>query len=109
MGNSKYCLTKADLADAIFSAIPLDKPRAAQIVELYLDIIKEGLEKEGRVMLSGFGCFEVKEKRARKGRNPKTGDPLILKERRNLKFKASPLLKRALNGEAGAEGEEDEE
>ena len=97
MGNSKYCLTKADLADAIYAMLPIDKQKAADIVELYIELIKEALEKDNRMMLSGFGCFEVKAKKARRGRNPQTGEPLILSERKNLKFKASPLLKRALN------------
>ena len=106
MGN-KYCLTKADIADSIYSALPVDKQKASQLIELYIDIIKEGLEKDGKVMLSGFGSFEVKEKNARRGRNPQTGDSLTLKERRVVKFKVSQLFKKNLNGQATGD-EEDE-
>jgi len=105
--SNKYCLTKADLADAIYSALPVDKLKASQLVELYVDIIKEGLEKDGKVMLSGFGAFEVREKKARRGRNPQTGDSLTLRARRVIKFKVSQLLKKTLNGEAVGDDEED--
>ena len=79
MGNTRYCLTKADLADAIYVALPVDKPKAAQIVEDYIELIKEALEKESKVVLSGFGAYEVKFKAPRKGRNPHTGDSIILR------------------------------
>jgi len=97
--NKKYCLTKADLADAIYAALEVDKQKAAQIVEDYIEIIKDSLEKEGKVMLSGFGSYEVNHKDARKGRNPQTGEPLILRERKVVKFKPSQLLRRAINGQ----------
>ena len=104
MGNNKYCLTKADLADAIYAALPVDKQKAAQIVEDYIEIIKESLEKEGKVMLSGFGSYEVKYKPARRGRNPQTGSSITLRERKVVKFKPSQLLRKAINGQL-AEGE----
>jgi integration host factor subunit alpha len=98
MGNSKYCLTKADLADAIYASLPVDKQKAAEIVEMYLEVIKEGLERDLKVMLSGFGCYEVHIKKARKGRNPQTGDTLTLRARKVVKFKASQLLLKAVDG-----------
>lgn len=99
MGNSNYCLTKADLADAIYAALPVDKQKAAQLVEDYVEIIKTALEAEGKVMLSGFGCFEVKFKPHRRGRNPQTGDSIILRSRKVVKFKPSQLLRKAINGQ----------
>ncbi len=99
MGNTRFCLTKADLADAIHAALPVDKHKGALIVEDYIEIIKEALEKEGKVMLSGFGSYEVRDKAARKGRNPQTGDSLILRARRVLKFKPSKPLRKAMNGQ----------
>lgn len=99
MGNSKYCLTKADLADAIYAMLPVDKQKAAQIVEDYIEIIKFALEKECKVMLSGFGCYEVKSKPPRRGRNPQTGDSIILRARKVVKFKPSQLLRKAINGQ----------
>ena len=49
-GKPKYCLTKADLADAVYATLPVDKQKAAQIVEDYIELIKDALEKEGKVM-----------------------------------------------------------
>jgi integration host factor subunit alpha len=106
MGNSRYCLTKADLADAIYAHLPVDKQKAAQIVEDYIELIKQALEKESKVMLSGFGSYEVKYKPPRRGRNPQTGDSIILRARRVVKFKPSQLLRRAINGESVDKAEE---
>ena len=100
MGNKNYCLTKADLADVIYATFPLDKQKASQIVEDYIEIIKTGLEKEVKVMLSGFGCYEVKYKPPRRGRNPQTGDSIILRARKVVKFKPSQLLRKTINGES---------
>ncbi len=98
MGNSNYCLTKADLADAIYATLPVDKQKAAQIVEDYIEIIKEALRGESKVMISGFGCFQVKQKKARKGRNPQTGAAMMLRARKVVKFKPSQILRDAING-----------
>lgn len=100
MGNKRYCLTKADLADAIYATLPVDKQKAAQVVEDYIEIIKDALEKEHKVMLSGFGSYEVKFKPPRRGRNPQTGDSIILRSRKVVKFKPSQLLRRAINGQS---------
>lgn len=108
----RQCLTKADLADAIYSTLPIDKQKAAKIVEDYIEIIKDGLFKDGKVMLSGFGAYEVKYKPARRGRNPQTGQSIILRERKVVKFKPSQLLRKAINGgtitQADEEGGADE-
>lgn len=109
MTNSKYCLTKADLADQIYATLPVDKQKAAQIVEDYIEIIKESLEKFGKVMLSGFGSYEVKSKPPRRGRNPQTGDSIILRARKVIKFKPSQLLRKAINGQSITEADMDEE
>lgn len=108
MSNSRYCLTKADLADSIYASFPVDKQKAAQIVEDYIEIIKDSLEKHGKVMLSGFGSYEVKSKPPRRGRNPQTGDSIILRARRVVKFKPSQLLRKAINGQAVGENEVDD-
>ncbi|MGI6525422.1 MAG: integration host factor subunit alpha [Bdellovibrionota bacterium] len=106
MGNSKYCLTKADLADAIYATLPVDKQKAAQIVETYIQIIKDALVKENKVMLSGFGSYEVKFKPPRRGRNPQTGESIILRARKVVKFKPSQLLRKAINGQDVSNEEE---
>ena len=107
MGNTRYCLTKADLADAIYASLPVDKQKAAQIVEDYIELIKDSLEKEGKVMLSGFGSYEVKYKPPRRGRNPQTGDSIILRARKVVKFKPSQLLRKAINGQHVSEAQHD--
>ena len=107
MGNSRYCLTKADLADAIYAAIDIDNDKAATIVEDYIEIIKEALDKDAKVMISAFGCYEVKSKPARRGRNPQTRETITLRARRVVKFKPSQLLRRAINGEDVSDDEID--
>lgn len=107
--NSKFCLTKADLADSIYSTLPVDKQKAAQIVEDYIELVKDSLEKEGKVMLSGFGSYEVKFKPPRRGRNPQTGGSIILRARKVVKFKPSQLLRRAINGQSTEGMSEDDD
>ncbi len=91
------CLTKADLVDSIYDNLPFDKIKATQIVEDWIELIKDGLMRDKKVMLSGFGVFEVKSKHARPGRNPQTGDRITLGARNVVKFKPSQILKRQLN------------
>jgi integration host factor subunit alpha len=105
MGNSRYCLTKADLADGIYATLPVDKQKAAQIVEDYIEIIKDALEKDGKVMLSGFGAYEVRHKPQRRGRNPQTGETITLRERNVVKFKPSMLLRKAINSHNASVGQ----
>ncbi len=97
MNNNRHCVTKAELAEAIYEKLPVDKQKAAQIVEDYIELIKEGLDKDSKVMLSGFGSFEVKSKPARRGRNPQTGATITLRARKVVKFKPSQLLRKAIN------------
>ena len=108
---SKGCLTKADLVDVLYDNLPLDKQKATQIIEEWIELIKDGLSRDEKVMLSGFGVFEVKGKHARPGRNPQTGERITLSARRVVKFKPSQLLRRDLNGgrDPGGHDDEDEE
>lgn len=94
---SNDCLTKADLIDSIYDNLPFDKQKATKIVEDWIELIKEGLDRDSKVMISGFGVFEVKEKNARPGRNPQTGDKITLAARKVVKFKASQILRKQLN------------
>lgn len=95
--NQSDCLTKADLIDSIYDNLPFDKQKATQIVEDWIELIKDGLDRDDKVMISGFGVFEVKSKHARPGRNPQTGDKITLAARKVVKFKASQILRRQLN------------
>jgi len=95
--NQVSCLTKADLVDAIYDNLPFDKQRATQIVEDWIELLKLGLADDDKVMISGFGVFEVKSKHARPGRNPQTGQKMTLDARKVVKFKASQILRKQLN------------
>jgi integration host factor subunit alpha len=96
----KKCLTKAELADSVYdSELGFDKQKAVDVIEDYIELIKIGLEQDRKVMISGFGCYEVHEKRPRRGINPQTRDPLMLRARRVIKFKPSQLLRSVINGE----------
>lgn len=93
-------LTKADLIDSIYNQVGLSKTKSAQVVELLLESIKKTLESGEDVLISGFGKFCVKEKRERSGRNPWTGEELMLGERRVVKFRCSGTLREKLSRKA---------
>ena len=97
-------LTKADLVERIQHRTTLSRPAAVRAVETVLEIIKSRLEEGENVLISGFGKFTVRDKRARRGRNPHTGEELILAPRRVVTFHPSGVLRNRLNpGTAGRE------
>ncbi len=91
-------MTKADIIDAIASQAELSKRVAGEIVELVLDEIKTGLQKGERVALTPFGSFVVRQRRAREGRNPKTGASITIPARKVPAFVAGKGLKEAMTG-----------
>jgi len=91
-------LTKADLVQTIYQKHDLTKNEATEVVETFLSLSKECLENGEDLLLSGFGKFRVKEKNARRGRNPQTGEELILDARRVVTFKPSGILRDRING-----------
>ena len=91
-------LTKAQLVESIYNKIGLTKNKSSEIVETFLEIIKSELESGEDVLISGFGKFCIKEKKERKGRNPATGDAMMLAPRRVVSFKCSGKLKDRING-----------
>jgi integration host factor subunit alpha len=93
-------MTKADIISRIYEKIGFSKKDATDVVEATFDIIKVCLEKGEKVKVSGFGNFVVNTKRPRKGRNPQTGDEIIIVGRKVLTFKASQILKKSLNSMA---------
>jgi integration host factor subunit alpha len=117
-------LTKADIAKSVVENVHLKKPgkesqqllfpeldyallsrkRATKLVDSVFEIIKKILEKGENVRISGFGKFHVKFKWARKGRNPQTGEPIILKSRRIVTFQYSPKLRDRINEGTGERG-----
>jgi integration host factor subunit alpha len=90
-------LTKADLVQKVYQNHSLTKAQAAEAVEAFLRISKECLEKGEDLLVSGFGKFNVKAKGARRGRNPQTGDELILDARQVVTFKPSGILRAKIN------------
>ena len=89
-------MTKAELIDAIYEKVGFSKKESARIVELVFDIMKDCLEKGEKIKISGFGNFVVRNKRARIGRNPQTGQEIEITARRVLTFKPSQVLRGAL-------------
>ena len=90
-------MTKADIVEELYERVGISKEEAFRLTELFLDIMKETLEKGETVKISSFGNFVVRAKRARRGRNPQTGDEIMITPRKVLTFRSSPLLKQALN------------
>src|SRR3982750_3962920 len=104
-------MTKADIIEAIFQKIGYSKKDAADLVELIFNTIKDTLSKGEKIKISGFGNYVVRDKKARTGRNPQTGDAIQISARRVLTFKPSQVLRSDVNtstqgGAAGGEKKE---
>jgi integration host factor subunit alpha len=91
-------LTKKDIVDRMQAELGFLRNRSIEITESLLELIKATLESGDDVLVSGFGKFCVKEKKARKGRNPATGEDLMLKPRRVVTFKWSGKLREKVDG-----------
>jgi integration host factor subunit alpha len=91
-------LTKIQIVESIHSQIGFTQKGSSEIVETLLEIIKNTLESGEDVLISGFGKFCVKEKKERKGRNPATGDAMMLASRKVVTFKCSGKLRDRING-----------
>ena len=91
-------LTKDHIINSIHNQLELSKTKSTDLVESLLEIIKKKLENGEDVLISGFGKFCVKEKNERRGRNPKTGEDIVLGSRRVVTFKCSPVLRYKVNG-----------
>ena len=105
-------LTKYALVEAVYRKVGgVSKAEAQTLVQEMFEVLKETLGRGETIKISGFGQFVLRDKHARKGRNPQTGGPLTIAARRVLMFKPSPLLKnmmncRPLGAEETAAGEE---
>ena len=91
-------LTKQDVVEQVYIELGLPKNQSVEVVETLLEIIKSSLESGDDVLVSGFGKFQVKAKKARRGRNPATGETLMLGPRRVVTFKCSGKLREKING-----------
>ena len=91
-------LTKAQIVESIQNQTGFPKNKSSDIVESLLEIIKSTLASGEDVLVSGFGKFYVKEKAERKGRNPATGEDMMLEPRKVVTFKCSGKLRKRING-----------
>jgi len=90
-------LTKAQLADVLFDQLGLNKREAKDFVDAFFEVVAAELAQGNSVKISGFGNFEVHTKTARPGRNPQTGEPVVIAARKVVTFRASGLLRQQTN------------
>jgi integration host factor subunit alpha len=95
-------LTKADMAEKLFEELGLNKREAKDMVEMFFEEIRGALENGLQVKLSGFGNFDLREKKQRPGRNPKTGEEIPISARRVVTFRPGQKLKARVEVYAGS-------
>jgi len=96
---SNTTVTKADIVERVYEKIGFSKKEASELVEMVFKTLKDRLAKGEKVKISGFGKFEVREKKSRVGRNPQTGEKITITARKVLNFSPSQVLKTMLNDE----------
>ncbi|MBU0744338.1 MAG: integration host factor subunit alpha [Gammaproteobacteria bacterium] len=94
-------LTKAELAENLFQVLGINKREAKELVEIFFEEIRTLLEQGHQIRLSGFGNFNLRDKRERPGRNPKTGKDVPIAARRVVTFRAGQKLKARVEKYAG--------
>jgi integration host factor subunit alpha len=97
-------MTKAELVSIISEKCSFSRQESIRLVDQVFHILKETLEQGEKIKISGFGNFVTREKRPRQGRNPQTGEQMMISGRRVLTFKPSALLRKVLNQENPEEG-----
>lgn len=95
-------LTKADMAEKLFEELGLNKREAKDMVEMFFEEVRGSLENGQQVKLSGFGNFDLREKKQRPGRNPKTGEEIPISARRVVTFRPGQKLKARVEAYAGS-------
>lgn len=99
---SEKTLTRMDLTEAVFREVGLSRNESAALVDSVLQHVSDALVRGEQVKISSFGTFSLRDKNARVGRNPKTGEEVPISPRRVLTFRASHLMKeRVLSGNRG--------
>ncbi len=96
-------LTKADMAEHLFMELGLNKREAKEFVDLFFEEIRTSLESSEPVKISGFGNFELRDKRQRPGRNPKTGEEVPISARRVVTFRPGQKLRERVEDYAGSQ------
>ncbi|MFT6102606.1 MAG: integration host factor subunit alpha [Granulosicoccus sp.] len=94
-------LTKAELAEKLYEDLGFNKREAKELVELFFEEIRNSLESNEQVKLSGFGNFDLRDKKQRPGRNPKTGEEIPISARRVVTFRPGQKLKARVEAHAG--------
>ena len=92
-------MKKVDIANELYEKIGISKKEAMDIVEIVLDTLKDSLKNGETVKIAGFGNFVVRNKRERKGRNPKTGEEIGISPRKVVTFRPSHIFKEYVNGQ----------
>ena len=100
-GDLSMSLTKQDIVERVYNELGIPKNQSVEVVESLLEIIKSSLESGDDVLVSGFGKFMVNEKKSRMGRNPATGESLMLGPRKVVTFKCSGKLREKVNRDSG--------
>lgn len=95
-------LTKADIADRLFEEVGLNKREAKEFVDAYFETIRNALEDGDNVKLSGFGNFQLRDKKQRPGRNPKTGEEIPISARRVVTFRPGQKLRSRVEAYVGS-------
>tara|TARA_B000000437_G_scaffold20091_1_gene14418 strand:+ start:543 stop:839 length:297 start_codon:yes stop_codon:yes gene_type:complete len=96
-------ITKNSLVNLLHDEVGLNKREAKEFIEIFFEVIKFELENGNDVKISGFGNFNLRDKAARPGRNPKTGEDVTISERRVVTFKSGLKLRSKLEAYDGAE------
>ena len=91
-------ITKNTLVEMLYNEVGLNKREAKEFIEMFFESLKKNLEDGNDIKISGFGNFRLREKNARPGRNPKTGEEVLIRERRVVTFKSGLKLKNKLEG-----------
>jgi len=104
---NEQTITRADLSQAVYEQVGLSRNESSDLVETVLEEICKSLERGEMVKISSFGTFQVRDKRQRVGRNPKTGKEVPIQPRRVLTFRASNVLKDRINSDHKSAGSDE--
>ena len=94
---SKNTVTRAQLGEAVYQQIGLSRIESVELIESILKFMSESLERGESLKLSSFGSFSVRKKNKRIGRNPKTGEEVLISPRKVIVFRPSQILKSRIN------------
>ena len=89
-------MNKGELIEAVAASEDMSKAAAESCVNAVLDTVKQGVAKDTKVQIAGFGTFSIRTRKARKGRNPRTGEEIMIRASKTVGFKAGKALREAL-------------